>query len=199
MALLRSVDDIRVFNVFLTLYMWWWYIFLYWRLPGSVDLLLKHAGGFKFNCNLYFHGVRVLVCKMIWALLSSKRRGLSQFVLPIRVAFRWRRLWCIGGMILTGQDRRYPRKPSSCFLSLITNLTWIGLGSNSGFWGKRPINFWAMLRLYSIKCVQIILKNFILRLTENTIALYEQASCCLLWEFHVTQKCCVKLLRRCES
>ena len=57
---------------------------------------------------------------------------LRLLVLPITVIMRWRRIWSIGGMIMTEENRSIGRKTSTSVISYTTNPTLTGSGS------KRP-------------------------------------------------------------
>jgi len=57
---------------------------------------------------------------------------LRPFVIPVRAIRRWRWVWSIGGMIVTGGNWSSGRQTCASAILPIINLEWTGLGSNTG-------------------------------------------------------------------
>jgi hypothetical protein len=67
-----------------------------------------------------------------------KVRSLRSFVLLVRVTSRWRWVWSIGGMILTGEAKVLGEIPVPKATLSTINLTWTDLGRNPGLRVERP-------------------------------------------------------------
>lgn len=51
--------------------------------------------------------------------------------------YEWNRVWCIGGMLLTGENWNTPRETRPVAMLSTINPTWTCLGSNMDFSSKR--------------------------------------------------------------
>ena len=88
------------------------------------------------------NAIKVYVKVLFYRMLPDfwKFTRFPQFVLLVRTTCRWRWVWSIRGMILTGENASTQSKPCPSVTLSTTNLTRTGLLSNTGLRGERPTN-----------------------------------------------------------
>ena len=114
---------------------------------------------------------------------------LRPFVLLVRAACRWRRVWSIGGKILTEENRSAWR--NACFITTFPT-TKSHTGSNPGRRGERPVtNCLSHNGLLEIKIVSNYVQKFSphcplntrrLGYTDKSVYAVKGNSHCLFWD-----------------
>jgi len=132
-----------------------------WKgIDGSYDkenIPLKHEK--KWSENIYFFNPNSTISEM--AQLFGRFPGLAIFLL-VRATCRWRWVWSVGGMILTGGNRNSERETCPNVTVTFTKLTWADRDQTRAYavWG-RPLTAWTVTCLFV--CLSLKLNLFCIK------------------------------------
>ena len=145
--------------------LWWispsWCLRVAYRkqqvIKANVHNILQLNNPFTTNkCKFFFFTMLTVSGK---AMLYLKMSRLWPLALPIRKALRWRWIWNIGGMILTGENSNTARKTCHTATLFTRHLQM--------YWpGTKPV--FSVLRGRLQNHTELFLKTYFL-LTENTV------------------------------
>jgi hypothetical protein len=154
---------------------------------ARIKLILSMNVGY---CNVkpwHVHGLTVWSQKICTFLASALwcMKELCLLVLLLRGVLRWRWVWSISGLTLTGETWSTWRKtwPSTA----LSTTKWTGPGSNLGVYGDRSATTWVTAQLWSQKFIYVF-KNSV-STSQKTLSYNVQLvnavwgnNSCLLWD-----------------